>query len=93
MGISTILAGSHIACLLGAVGYWMRICKAQGTDSMFVDHFPLVLHVGILEHKAIQGVVVVIPVLFCAPRTPYFSDLGITLLFWGKISVRCWLLI
>ena len=54
MGISTILAGSHIACLLGAVGYWMRICKAQGTDSMFVDHFPLVLYVGVLKHEAIR---------------------------------------
>ena len=88
MSISTILAVSYIACLLWATGYWMKICKAKGTDSMFVDHLPLVLHVGILKHEAIQGVVVVITVRFCAPRTPHFSDFGITLLFWAEISVR-----
>ena len=60
---------------------------------MFVDHPPLVLYVGILKHEAIQGVVVVIPVRFCAPRTPHFSDFGITLLFRGGVSVGCGLLI
>ena len=88
MGISTILAVSYIACLLWAIRYWMGICKAEGTDTVFIDYFPLVLYMGILKHEAIQGVVVVIPVRFCAPRTPHFSDFGITLLFWGDISVR-----
>ena len=92
MGMPTFLAASYVACLLRAIGYWVRICKAQGTNSLFVDHSPLVLYVGILEHKAIQGVVVVIPVRFCTPRTPYFSDFGITLLFWGCIFARCGLL-
>ena len=93
MSISTILAGSHIACLLGAVGYWMRVCKAQGTDPMFVDRFPLVLYMGVLKHGAIKGVVVVVTICFCAPRTTHFVDLGVTLWFWGGVSVGCGLLI
>ena len=82
MGISTLLAVSYFACLLGAVGHWMRIHEAQGANSLFIDHSPLVFHMGILKHEAIQGVVVVIPVRFCTPRTPYVSDFDVTL-FWG----------
>ena len=69
MGISTILTGFNVACLFRAAGYWMRICKAQGTDSMFVDHFPLVLYMGVLKHEAIKGVVVVVTICFYAQRT------------------------
>ena len=93
MGISTILAGFCVACLLRAIGYWMRIFKAEGTDSVFIDHFPLVFHLGILEHEAIKGVVIVVSIRFCAPRATHFSDFGITLLFRGCIFVRCGLLI
>ena len=93
MGISTILAVSYLACLLWATGYWMKICKAKGTDSMFVDHLPLVLYVGVLKHEAIKGVVVVVTICFCAPRTTHFVDLGVTLWFWGGVSVGCGLLI
>ena len=88
MGISTVLTGFYVACLLRAIGYWMRICKAQGTDSLFIDYFPLVFYVGILEPEAIEGVVIVVAILFCAPRTSYFSILGVTLGFWSGISVR-----
>ena len=36
---------------------------------MFVDHLPLVLYVGVLKHKAIKGVVVVVTVRFYVQRT------------------------
>ena len=82
MGISTILAVSYIACLLWAIRYWMGVCKAEGTDSVFIDHFPLVLHMGILKHEAIERVVIVVAIRFCAPRAMHFCNFGVTL-FWG----------
>ena len=81
MGISTLLAVSYVACLLRAVGHWMRIYEAQGANSLFIDHSPLVFHMGVLKHEAIERVMTVIAIRICAPRATHLSNFGITLQF------------
>ena len=82
MGISAFLAASYVACLLWAVGHWMHIYEAQGANSLFIDHSPLVFHMGVLKHEAIERVMIVVAIRFCAPRAMHFCNFGVTL-FWG----------
>ena len=57
---------------------------------MFIDHFPLVFHVGILEHDTVERVVIVITLLFGTPGTAYFGDAGASLSFWRRVLTEVW---
>ena len=74
VGIFTF--GAAFLDFVGAVLPVVALDEATVAHLMFVDDFPLVIGVGVLQHSAVGSGVVVGATIFRAPSTPQFIWFG-----------------
>ena len=68
--------GAALLDLVGAISPVMALDKAAVAHLVLVDNLPLVTGVGVLQHRAVDGWMIVGATVFGAPCTPRLIRCG-----------------